>query len=119
MRAPLTIALMTLALFVSLGARPLSAQMVLVDNEYYVTEMRPGKNEFGVALKKGEYTKNWVHVRNDTRISHRVWLGQGRGFQDRIISPSRLWSVLRLGMKVRVAGGRNWDGSCNAKQIWF
>ena len=98
---------------------PSSAQIVLVDNDYWVTEMRPGKMEFGVTLKRGEYTKNWVHVKSDTRISKRRWLGQGRGFVDDRISQDRLWNFLRLGMKVHVAGGRDWDGSVSAKRIWF
>jgi hypothetical protein len=120
MRSYLKLFLMVaLVTVVMAAATPSPAQVVLVDNQYYVTELRPGKNEFGVALKKGEYTKNWVHVKSDTRISMRRWLGQGRGFKDQVIPADRLFNVLRLGMKVRVAGGRNWDGSTNAKQIWF
>ena len=96
-----------------------SAQLVLVDNEYYVTEMRPGKGEFGVALSRGQYTQNWVHVKFDTKIAHRRWLGQGKGFVDETVSPDRLFSMLKLGSKVRVNGGRNFDGSVTAKRIWF
>lgn len=109
--------LIAIALAVFTVITPVAAQMVLVDNTYYVTELRPGKMEFGVALHRGEYTKNWVHVRQSTRIVMRKW--RGHAFRDYVISSDRLWNVLRLGMKVRVAGGRNWDGSTNAKQIWF
>lgn len=98
---------------------PASAQLVLVDNEYYVTEMRPGKGEFGVALSRGQYTQNWVHVKLDTKIAHRRWLGAGKGFIDESVSPERLFSLLKLGSKVRVNGGRNFDGSVTAKRIWF
>lgn len=119
MRTPRLTALLLAAITLFVIAAPTSAQMILVDNEYYVTELRPNKSEFGVALDKGEYTKNWVHVRRDTKISMRRRLGEGKGFVDEVIPPDRLWSVLRLGTKVRVSGGRNWDGSVSAKQIWF
>lgn len=98
---------------------PSLAQMVLVDSSYYVTEMKPGKMEFGVALKRGEFTRNWVHVKSDTRINRRIWLGGGRGFRDNSISRDHLWTVLRLGMRVHVEGGRAWDGSVSARRIWF
>lgn len=112
------LALAALLLIVTL-APPASGQLVLVDNEYYVTELRPGKGEFGVALSKGQFTQNWVRVKFDTKIARRRWLGEGKGFVDETISAERLFSSLRLGSKVRVNGGRNWDGSVTAKRIWF
>ncbi|NDD27452.1 MAG: hypothetical protein EB084_04215 [Proteobacteria bacterium] len=115
-----TLKLLAIAFMVLIvSSAPATAQLVLVDNEYYVTEMRPGKGEFGVALSKGQYTQNWVRLKLDTKIAHRRWLGQGKGFVDETVSPERLFSMLKIGSKVRVNGGRNFDGSVNAKRIWF
>lgn len=119
MRTRLLFCLLILVAAAAFGTAPSSAQLVLVDNQYYVTELRPGKDVFGVALHRGEYTKNWVHVRYDTKVSVRHWLSRARGFRDQIISPRSIFNYLRLGSRIRVQGGRDWDGSVVARRIWI
>jgi len=36
-----------------------------------------------------------------------------------MLKPEQIWSALHKGDKIKVQGGRGWDGSITAKSIWF
>lgn len=108
-----------LALAIAALSVPAYAQLVTVDDEFYVTDLRAAKHEIGVAGNKGADTRNWIHVRSECTINLRQWLGNGRGFRDQRISRERLFQLLKQGSKIKVHGGRAWDQSIVAKKIWL
>lgn len=99
------------------NAQRASAQLLLVTGEYYVTELRPNKYQIGIALNKGDDTRNWVNVKDDTKINLRKW--HGGGFTDVQINRDQLFRVLHPGSKFKVTGGRDWDQTIVAKKIWI
>lgn len=108
----------TLALILMLAAFGVAhAQLVLVTAEYYVTEVKQDDSRVGVALHRGDDTRNWVHVKFDTKINQRTW--HDGGFTDAIIPPEQFWRVVKPGMRFKVSGGRAWDQSIVAKKIWI
>jgi hypothetical protein len=117
MRRILLAALMLAAMFSIAQAPRVTAQILLVDNTYFVTELQPGKERIGVALSKGTDTQNWVHIKSDTKINLRKW--SGKSFTDHAVNPARLFTHLKYGSKMRVYGGRAMDGSVVAKKIWL
>jgi len=106
-----------LAAAVLVPASQADAQLLLVTGEYYVTELRPNRNQIGIALSKGDDTRNWVNVRGDTKIIRRKWTGHA--FVDQALNSDQLFAVLHPGMKFKVSGGRDWDQTIVAKKIWF
>ena len=96
---------------------PVSAQLVVVNKDYVVTELRPGKMQIGVAETKGADTRNWVCLKSTTRVNMRTW--DGHRFIDKRIPPADVFRYLHPGRRFKVEGGRDWDQTVVAKKIWF
>jgi hypothetical protein len=98
-------------------ARPAHAQLWVMDQHYFVTELRPSKSEIGVSHDNDGVADRWVHIDKNTQIAMNVYSGAYR--KTVMISPDQLWSKLQPGMRVKVHGGRRWDGNVHADKIWF
>ena len=93
------------------------AQIVLVDNRYYVTEVRPDHNRIGISEGRDFRTRTWVDVEPRTRIS--TSLHRGRYLREINLSRREMFDRLKPGMRIHVNGGRDWDQHIVAKRIWF
>lgn len=104
----------------SLLALPGLAQMLLVTGDYRVTDVDQSEQRIGIALREDDPNErqNWVYIRPDTKINVRRSLSGG-AFRDDLVTFQEAWSVIRKGSKLRVHGGRDWDGTIVAKKIWM
>ena len=115
---------MILALMVFLGSsvQPVDAQLVLVESQYRIVDVDHTENRIGVALPDADpdVAQTWVYVKPDTRASKRVYHGDGF-FRDEQLSTNGLMDAVenREGELIKVHGGRDWDGSIDAKTIWM
>lgn len=109
-------------LLVSMGflvhAIPAQAQLVTVNEEYYVTELRMDKNKIGVAVGRTRETRNWVRVDGNTRVARRVWVTK-HSYRDEVIAQPAMWKLLKPGKRIKVQGGRDWDQTVVARKIWL
>lgn len=96
------------------------AQLLMVTGEYRVTNVDQDEQRIGIALRDDNPNKrqNWVYVKADTVIVRRIWLGGG-AFRDERMTFNGFFDYVRKGTKLRVHGGRDWDGSIDAKKIWL
>jgi hypothetical protein len=91
-------------------AAPLYAQLMVVDEEVYVTELRPDKNRIGISSGRTGNTRGWIKIEGGTQVFRR---------NGRQVSQSQLWRSLRRGMRVKVHGGGDWDTNVVAKKLWY
>lgn len=89
------------------------AQLVIVDERYYVTEIRADQNKIGISEGQDGKTRTWVDVESKTRIATSV------GSRSTNITRRQMYSSLKPGTRIRVNGGRDWDQHIVAKKIWF
>lgn len=110
-------AVLALALFLQGTAQ---AQVLLVSNEYRITHVDRPDLRLGVCEKDADPDRrqNWVYVNTDTVLTRRVFLGDG-SFKDETLDWSTFFSLVRKGMVIKVHGGRDWNMSIDAKQIWI
>lgn len=112
----------TVLALVGLKAEPVRAQMLLVESKYRVVEVDRVENRIRVALPedKPDVGQNWVYIDSKTKGSMRVYHGNGT-FSDEELSPQGILNAAaaREGQFIRVHGGRDWDGSINAKSVWM
>ncbi len=96
------------------------AQLLMVTGEYQVTNVDRPEQRIGIALRGDDPDRrqNWVHIHADTKIVRRVWLQNG-AFRDEFMSWNGFFDYVRKGTKLRVHGGRTWDGTIQAKKIWL
>lgn len=101
-------------------ALPARSQLLMVTGEYRVVELDQANNRIGVALMEAnpDVRQNWIYIRLETEIVKRHYNSEG-WFKDEMISPQGVWSAVKKGDKMKVHGGRGWDGSINAKKIWM
>lgn len=104
------IILALLILMALLPAVPTSAQLIVVDQELYVTELRPDKMKIGTSAAKISETRGWVKLEGDTKIFRR---------NGKPVSQAFMWKNLKRGMKIKVHGGGDWDTNVVARKIWF
>jgi hypothetical protein len=97
--------------------QPAKAQLIVVKKDYYVTELLPGKMKLGIAEEKGKETRNWVCIKDTTKVNMREW--DGHAFRDKRIAPVDIYKHLKIGQRFQVEGGRDWDQTIVAKKIWF
>lgn len=113
-------AAMIMAFFTSV--QPAEAQLILVESKYRIVEVDQVENRIGVALPDANpnETQTWVYVKPETRASMREYYGNGT-FRDEQLSTNGLMNVVdkREGQLIKVHGGRDWDGSIDAKTIWL
>jgi len=117
---PMLTAAMIMAFFTSV--QPAEAQLILVESKYRIVEVDQVENRIGVALPDANpnETQTWVYVKPETRASMREYYGNGT-FRDEQLSTNGLMNVVdkREGQLIKVHGGRDWDGSIDAKTIWL
>ncbi len=97
-----------------------SGQLLLASGEYRVVSMDGDHQRVSVALleAKPDQHQNWVYLTASTRINKRHSSGDG-WFRDEKLSYEGFFSSVRVGDKLRVEGGRRWDGGITAKKIWL
>lgn len=103
----------------ALAALPAHSQILLVTGDYRVVSVDQDNWRIGVALADANPNRrqNWVYITPDTRIALRVW--KGRWYRDEVIGLNRFFEIVRKGQRLRVHGGRDWDGTIKAKKIWM
>jgi hypothetical protein len=108
-----------LGLFVISSDRS-SGQLLLAKGEYRVVEVDGDHQRVGVALleAKPDERQNWVYVTATTKINKRHSSGDG-WFRDEKLSYEGFFNSVRAGDKLRLEGGRRWDGGITAKKIWM
>lgn len=111
----LLLALMTLA-----AVFPAQAQLVTVKAEYRVVETQAGKQRVGVALPDAnpDTRQNWIYVKATTKFVKRTNLGN-QTFRDEVLTYDGFFNTVKKGDILRVNGGRGWDGTMTAKDIYF
>lgn len=104
------------------GAEKVEAQLVSVESQYRIIEVDRAENRIGIALPDapaGE-RQNWVYIKPDTKASMRQSFGNGM-FRDEHMTPNGVLDAAssRVGGMMKVNGGRDFDGSIDAKKIWM
>jgi hypothetical protein len=91
-----------------------------VTGKYRVVEIDKENHRLGVALHEADPGKvqNWVYIDLGTVIVRRIH-GDDGWKKDVEVSPTDLFTVVKKGDLMQVHGGRDWDGSINAKKIWM
>ncbi|HXE72882.1 MAG TPA: hypothetical protein VNO81_09490 [Candidatus Nitrosotenuis sp.] len=99
---------------------PARAQLLMVTGDYLVVTVDKENERIGVCLTDAnpDVVQNWVYVRAKTEIWKRTRI-DAETYQEKKISYDQIWQVARKGQKMRVHGGRGWDGSITAKKIWM
>ncbi len=105
-----------------LAPDPAEAQLVMVESKYRIVEVDRAENRIGIALPDAAPTErqNWVYIKPDTTASMRQNLGNGT-FRDEAMTPNGVLDAAesRLGGLMKVNGGRDFDGSIDAKKVWM
>ena len=104
------------------GAEKAEAQLVSVESQYRIVEVDRVENRIGIALPDaapGE-RQNWVYIKDETRGSMRQALGNG-AFRDEAMTANGMLDAAqaRIGGLMKINGGRDFDGSIDAKKIWM
>ena len=117
--------LKALTLFCLLGLFVLSSdrssgQLLLASGEYRIVEVDEDHQRVGVALLESEpdVRQNWIYITASTYVNKRHSSGDG-WFRDEKLSYEGFFNTVRSGDKLRVEGGRRWDGGITAKRIWM
>lgn len=104
------------------GIDAAEAQLVLVESKYRIVEVDQFENRIGVALPDANpnEVQTWVYVKSDTRASKRNYTGNGY-YRDEQLTPNGVLNAAerREGELIKVHGGRDFDGSIDAKAIWM
>lgn len=97
-----------------------SGQILLASGEYRVTNVDSDHARIGVALleSKPEERQNWIYITGTTLVTKRHSNGDG-WFRDEKLSYESFFESVRPGDKLRVEGGRRWDGGVTAHKIWM
>ncbi len=121
------IAQVVLALTVLAGGSLMSfdraeAQLINVESKYRIVEVDRAEQRIGVALVEAEpkTRQTWIYVKPGTKSSMRQYLGGG-AFRDEILSTNGIFNAAeaRIGNVFKISGGRDFDGSVDAKKVWF
>ncbi|MGE0494200.1 MAG: hypothetical protein AB7S38_33625 [Vulcanimicrobiota bacterium] len=111
-----------LGVYATTYSRPAEAQILLVTGKYRIVSVDEGERRFGVALPEDDpqVRQNWIYIDNDTKMVVRTYAANGY-FKDEFITEEGMYDVLRnhRGDVIRIHGGRDWDGSIDAKKIWM
>lgn len=105
-----------------LGSEKVEAQLISVESQYRIVEVDRSENRIGIALPDADPNErqNWVYIKPDTLGSMRQYMGNGT-FRDERMSGNGLMDAAasRVGGLVKINGGRDFDGSIDAKKIWM
>ena len=104
------------------SAERVEAQIVDVESQYRIVEVDRAENRIGIALPDAapNERQNWVYIKSDTRGSMRHKMGNG-AFKDEVMTPNGMLDAAqsRIGGLMKINGGRDFDGSIDAKKIWL
>ena len=99
-----------------------NAQMLTVTGEFRIVTLDSKKMRIGVARVEDDpkVRQNWIYVKHDTIIRQRIRTRSGQT-KEKILHRDDLWATMKpyIGAVMKVHGGRDWDGSIDAKDIWF
>lgn len=105
-----------------MSSESVEAQLISVESQYRIVEVDRFENRIGVALPDADPNtrQNWVYIKSDTRASMRHSLGNGV-FRDETMSPNGVLNAAesRVGGLMKINGGRDFDGSIDAKKVWM
>lgn len=108
------------ALLLVLVAGVAQAQILMVTGNYRITHVDRAEQRIGIALRDANpnVRQNWVYVKADTQIVKRVWRADGSS-KDENWGWNQFFEYAKKGTLVRVHGGRDWNGTIDAKKIWL
>lgn len=97
-----------------------SGQLLLASGEYRVVDVDSEHARVSVALIEAVPDKhqNWIYITATTKVTKRHTSGDG-WFRDEKLSYEGFFNSVRPGDKLRVEGGRRWDGGVTARKIWM
>lgn len=105
-----------------LGSEKVEAQLVTVESQYRIVEVDRAENRIGIALPDANPNErqNWVYIKPDTRASMRQYMGNGT-FRDESMTPNGVMNAAEthVGELIKINGGRDFDGSIDAKKVWM
>lgn len=109
MKKLLILLIVLLAPLVSTGA------LLNVNSDYLITEVKPNERVFGIALigDNPDVTQNDVYFGDDSKCFREVHLRNGT-LKEYRVSVDKFIKLIHKGDRVRVNGGRDWDGSIHA-----
>lgn len=110
-----------LAVFlVALATGWAQAQILMVTGDYRVTDVDRAGQRVGIALREDDPNErqNWLYIKPDTKIVKRNFYRNGT-FRDEVMTFNGFFDYVQKGTLLRVHGGRDWDGSIDAKKIWM
>lgn len=119
MRKSLSLGVIALG-FLLMTPLPARSQLLLVTGRYRVVQVDRRHQRIGIALRDANpnVRQNWVYIKESTKIVKREYLGHG-AFRDEFLTFDGFFHSIRKGTLLKVYGGRDWDGSINAKKIWL
>ncbi len=108
---------LVLSLLLVLGEAA-TAQLLTATGEFRVVQVDLAEKRLGVARPEAEVgvRQIWVYLREKTRVSQRISKADGSVIEQPSTLESAL-SSLRPGDMIKVHGGRDFDGSINAKSL--
>ncbi len=97
-----------------------SGQLLLASGEFRVVAVDSDHARVSVALleSKPDEHQTWVYRTGTTKVTKRHSSGDG-WCRDEKLSYEGFFNSVRPGDKLRVEGGRRWDGGLTAKKIWM
>lgn len=99
---------------------PALAALINVDARYRVTEVKPDERVFGVALPQDnpDETQNDVYFGADTHCYREIHFRNGTR-KEIPVTIEKFFKILKKGHEVQVKGGRDWDGSIHAYNVYL
>ena len=96
------------------------AALLNVNANYRVTEVKPNERVFGIALMQDnpDETQNDVYFGADTRCYKEIHYRNGTR-KEIPVTIEKFFKILKKGDKVRLKGGRDWDGSIHAYNVFL
>lgn len=103
-------------LLISLVGMASAAIINVTKANYVVTKVYSGRNALGVDLIENgpKEVRTEIRLNRDAKC---YWV-QPNGARDVPMSVSAFMRSAKKGTRVRVTGGRDWDGKINASHIW-
>ncbi|MBI3927396.1 MAG: hypothetical protein HY319_17795 [Armatimonadetes bacterium] len=97
---------------------PAFAQLMVINGDYRVVMLDKPNQRLGVALREDDpdVRQNWLYVKPNTEILVRVRRADGSVLEERP-DYDRFYGLVRKGDVLQVHGGRDWDGSLDAKRV--
>lgn len=98
------------------------AAIVNVESQYRIISVDRAEKRIGVALADAPAGERqaWVYIKPETRSSMRKSIGNGM-FRDQSMNTKSVLDAAegRIGGLMKIKGGRDFDGSIDAKKIWM